>query len=108
MKNEKLNKFIEDKWENYSWGLSLGVSLRKDKEYRYDDVKDSFSAGINEFLQVLHHNNIDVDKLDFDVEWFRFLTTGLNIFFCFFQNNFCIFEILPSWGEYQLPSRGMP
>ena len=68
MKNEKLNKFTEDKWENYSWGLSLGVSLRKDKEYRYDDVKDSFSAGINEFLQVLHHNNIDVDKLDFDVE----------------------------------------
>ena len=74
MKNEKLNKFIEDKWNNYSWGLSLGVSLRKDKEYiydkdyRYDDVKDSFSAGINEFLQVLHHNNIDVDKLDFNVE----------------------------------------
>ena len=68
MKNEKLNKFTEDKWENYSWGLSLGVSLRKDKEYRYDDVKDSFSAGINEFLQVLYHNNIDVDKLDFDVE----------------------------------------
>ena len=25
---EKLNKFIEDKWENYSWGLSLGVSLK--------------------------------------------------------------------------------
>ena len=70
MKNEKLNKFIEDKWENYSWGLSLGVSLRKDKEYRYDDVKHSFSAGINEFLQVLYHNNIDVDKLDFDVEWY--------------------------------------
>ena len=68
MKSEKLNKFIEDKWENYSWGLSLGVSLRKDKEYRYDYVKDSFSAGINEFLQVLQHNNIDVDKLDFDVE----------------------------------------
>ena len=87
MKNEKLNKFIEDKWNNYSFGLSLGVSLRKDKEYRYDDVKDSFSAGINEFLQVLHHNNIDVDKLDFDVEWFRFLTTGLNIFLNF-QINF--------------------
>ena len=83
MKNEKLNKFIENKWNNYSWGLSLGVSLRKDKEYRYDDVKDSFSAGINEFLQVLNHNNIDVDKLDFDVEWFRFLTTGLNIFLNF-------------------------
>ena len=68
MKNEKLNKFVEDKWNNYAWGLSLGVSLRKDKEYRYDDVKDSFSAGINEFLQVLYHNNIDVEKLDFDVE----------------------------------------
>ena len=68
IKMEKLNKFIEDKWENYSWGLSLGVSLRKDKEYRYDDVKDSFSAGINEFLQVLYHNNINVDELDFDVE----------------------------------------
>ena len=93
MKNEKLNKFIENKWENYSWGLSLGVSLRKDKEYiydkdySYDDVKDSFSAGINEFLQVLQHNNIDVEKLDFDVEWFRFLTTGLNIFFWFFKKN---------------------
>ena len=92
MKNEKLNKFVENKWNNYSFGLSLGVSLRKDKEYRYDDVKDSFSAGINEFLQVLYHNNIDVDKLDFDVEWFRFLTTGLNIFFEF-SNKFCIFEL---------------
>ena len=92
MKNEKLNKFVENKWENYSFGLSLGVSLRKDKDYRYDDVKDSFSAGINEFLQVLYHNNIDVEKLDFDVEWFRFLTTGLNIFFVF-SNKFCIFAL---------------
>ena len=65
---EKLNKFIEDKWENYSCGLSLVVSLRKNKEYGYDDVKDSFSAGINEFLQVLYHNDIDVEKLVFDVE----------------------------------------
>ena len=68
MENDKLNKFIENKWKNYSWGLKIGMSLRKNKEFRYDDVKDSFSAGIYEFLQVLYHNNIDVDNLDFNVE----------------------------------------
>lgn len=68
MAREKLNKFIEDKWKNYSWGLAIGVSLREDKQYKYQDVEDAFSAGIYEFLQVLYHNNIDVDNLDFDVE----------------------------------------
>ena len=68
MENDKLNKFIENKWNNYSWGLAVGVSLREDKQYRYQDVEDAFSAGIYEFLQVLYHNNIDVDNLDFDVE----------------------------------------
>ena len=68
MANDKLNKFIEDKWKNYSWGLAVAASLRKEKQYVYQDVKDSFSAGIYEFLQVLYHNNIDVNNLDFDVE----------------------------------------
>ena len=68
MAREKLNKFIEDKWKNYSWGLTIGVSLREDKQYRHQDIEDAFSAGIYEFLQVLYHNNIDVDNLDFDVE----------------------------------------
>ena len=68
MAREKLNKFIEDKWKGYSWGLAIGVSLREDKQYRHQDVEDAFSAGIYEFLQVLLHNNIDVDTLDFDVE----------------------------------------
>ena len=68
MAREKLNKFIEDKWKGYSWGLAITASLRKDKQYRYQDVEDAFSAGIYEFLQVLLHNNIDVDNLDFDVE----------------------------------------
>ena len=68
MMNDKLNKFIENKWKNYSWGLAVGISLRKDKSYKYDDVKDAFSSGAYELLQVLYHNNIDVDNLDFDVE----------------------------------------
>lgn len=68
MAREKLNKFIEDKWKGYSWGLAIAVSLREDKKYTYDDVKDAFSAGVYEFLQVLNHNNIDVDTLDYDVE----------------------------------------
>lgn len=66
--NDKLNKFIENKWKNYSWGLAIAASLRKDKSYKYDDVKDAFSSGAYELLQVLHHNNIDVDNLDFDIE----------------------------------------
>jgi len=68
MAREKLNKFIEDKWRGYSWGLAVAVSMREDKKYTYDDVKCAFSAGVYEFLQVLNHNNIDVDNLDFDVE----------------------------------------
>ena len=66
--NEKLNEFIDRKWKNYSWGLAIGVSLREDKQYIHQDIEDAFSAGIYEFLQVLYHNNIDVDNLDFDVE----------------------------------------
>ncbi len=68
MENDKLNEFIEKKWKNYSWGLAIAGSLRKDKKYIHQDVKDAFSSGIYEFLQVLYHNNIDVDNLDFDVE----------------------------------------
>jgi len=68
MAREKLNRFIEKKWNGYSWGLAIAVSLREDKKYRYDDVKDAFSASVYEFLQVLNHNNINVDDLDFDVE----------------------------------------
>ena len=68
MSREKLNEFIDKKWKNYSWGLTLAVSLREFKEYGHKDVEEAFSAGIYEFLQVLYHNNIDVDNLDFDVE----------------------------------------
>ena len=65
---DKLNKFIEDKWKKYSWGLAIAVSLRKDKQYSYEDVKSAFSSGAYELLQVLYHNNIDVGNLDFDVK----------------------------------------
>ena len=68
MATEKLNEFIDRKWKNYSWGLTLAVSLREVKEYGHKDVKEAFSAGAYELLQVLYHNNIDVDNLDFDVE----------------------------------------
>lgn len=68
MAREKLNEFLDRKWKNYSWGLAVGVSLRKDKQYTHNDVKDAFSAGAYELLQILYHNNIDIDNLDFDVE----------------------------------------
>ena len=68
MEKVKLNEFIDRQWKKYSWGLAVAVSLREDKKYTYEDVKDAFSAGAYELLQVLYHNNIDVDNLDFDVE----------------------------------------
>ena len=68
MAHDKLNKFIDDKWVKYQWGLGVAVSLRKDKNYTYNDVKDAFSAGIYELLQVLYHNDINDDTLDYDVE----------------------------------------
>ena len=68
MEHNKLNRFIDDKWMKYQWGLNVAVSLRKDKNYTYNDVKDAFSAGIYELLQVLYHNDINDDTLDYDVE----------------------------------------
>ena len=66
--NEKLNEFIDRKWKNYSWGLAIGVSLREDKQYRHQDIEDAFSADIYKFLQVIYHNNIDVNNIDFYIE----------------------------------------
>lgn len=68
MTTEELNKFIDGKWKNYSWGLAIGVSLREDKSYTLEDIKNAFSAGTLELMQVLYHNNIDVDKMNIDVE----------------------------------------
>ena len=68
MTTEELNEFIDGKWKNYSWGLAIGVSLRKDKSYTLEDIKNAFSAGAWELMQVLYHNNIDVDKMNIDVE----------------------------------------
>jgi len=68
MATDKLNEFLDHKWMQYQWGLAVAMEFRKDKQYTYDDVKDAFSAGAYELLQVLYHNNIDVENLDFDVE----------------------------------------
>lgn len=65
---DKLNEFIDHKWMQYQHGLAIAVSLRKDKQYSYEDVKSAFSSGAYELLQVLYHNNIDIGNLDFDVE----------------------------------------
>ena len=63
MKQEELRKHLAEKWSNYSRGLAMSFSFRKDKNYTYDDVKEAFESGFYEFQQILYKNNIKMEDL---------------------------------------------
>ena len=63
MTQEELAQFIAEKWGNYSTGLAMSFVFRADKNYTQKDVKDAFSSGIYEFLQILYRNNITLNDL---------------------------------------------
>lgn len=63
MKPEELRAYLGSKWSNYSRGLAMSFSFRKDKNYTYDDVKEAFESGFYEFQQILYKNNIKMDDL---------------------------------------------
>ena len=63
MKQEELRKHLAEKWSNYSMGLAMSFSFRKDKNYTYDDVKEAFESGFYEFQQICYKNNIKMEDL---------------------------------------------
>lgn len=66
MTTEEVNKFIWEKWSNYSRGLAMSYSFRKNKELTIMDVKDAFSSGVWEFIQILYKNNIKFEDLKWE------------------------------------------
>jgi hypothetical protein len=66
MSTEDVNKFIWEKWSNYSRGLCISYSFRKNKELTIGDVKDAFESGVWEFVQLLRQNNIDIENLKWE------------------------------------------
>jgi hypothetical protein len=63
MATEDINKFIWEKWSNYSRGLAISYSFRKNKDLTIMDVKDAFSSGVWEFVQLLRQNDINIENL---------------------------------------------
>ena len=66
MTNEEITKYIQEKWSNYSMGLSMSFAFRKDKNYTFEDVKDAFSSGAWEIIQLLIKNNINKEALKYE------------------------------------------
>ena len=54
MTNEEISKYIQEKWSNYSAGLAMAFTFRKEKEFTIQDVKDAFSSGGWEIIQLLY------------------------------------------------------
>ena len=63
MTNEEIAEYIQEKWSNYSRGLSMSFAFRKDKNYTFKDVKDAFSSGAWEIIQLLIKNDINKEDL---------------------------------------------
>jgi hypothetical protein len=66
MTNEEITRYIQEKWSNYSRGLAMSFAFRKDKNFTMEDVKDAFSSGAWELIQLLHRNNINIDDLKYE------------------------------------------
>lgn len=66
MTTEDINKFIWEKWSNYSRGLAISYSFRKNKDLTIMDVKDAFSSGVWEFIQLLRKNDINIENLKWE------------------------------------------
>ena len=44
----------------------MSYSFRKNKELTIMDVKDAFSSGVWEFIQILYKNNIKLEDLKWE------------------------------------------
>ncbi len=66
MTNEDITKYIKEHWSNYSGGLAMTLTFRKDKNFTIEDVKDAFSSGAWEIIQLLYRNNINIDDLKYE------------------------------------------
>ena len=66
MSNEDITKYIKEHWSNYSRGLAMSFAFRKDKNLTIEDVKDAFSSGAWEIIQLLYRNNIDINDLKYE------------------------------------------
>ena len=66
MTNEEIAKYIQEKWSNYSRGLAMSFSFRKDRHLTMEDVEDAFSSGAWEIIQLLIKNNINKEDLKYE------------------------------------------
>lgn len=66
MTNEEITKYIQEKWSNYSRGLSMSFAFRKDRYLTMEDVEDAFSSGAWEIIQLLIKNNINKEDLKYE------------------------------------------
>lgn len=63
MTQEEIRHHLWEKWSNYSRGLCISFSFRKNKELTIEDVKDAFESGFYEFQQICFRNNIKMEDL---------------------------------------------
>ena len=63
MTQEDLRKYLWEKGSNYSRGLAISYSFRKNKELTIGDVKDAFESGFYEFQQICYKNNIKMEDM---------------------------------------------
>ena len=66
MTNEDITKYIKEHWSNYSRGLAMAFTFRKDKNFTMEDVKDAFTSGAWEIIQLLYRNDINIDDLKYE------------------------------------------
>ena len=63
MTTEEIRKYLWEIWSNYSRGLAISYSFRKNKELTIKDVEDAFESGFYEFQQICYKNNIKMEDL---------------------------------------------
>ena len=66
MTNEDISKYIKEHWSNYSIGLAMSFTFRKDKNFTIEDVKDALTSGAWEIIQLLYRNDINIDDLKYE------------------------------------------
>ena len=66
MSNEDISKYIKEHCSNYSRGLAMSFAFREEKEFTIQDVKDAFSSGAWEIIQLLYRNDINIDDLKYE------------------------------------------
>ena len=66
MSAEDINKFIWEKWRKYSSDFAISYTARKNKDLTIMDVKDAFSSGVWEFIQLLQQNDINIEDLKWE------------------------------------------